>query len=140
MRWLASAPRKRFERARLSCRRAPIWRASGCYEVDFAERRCFIDDRFHDICGVPAGRHPGLLPVQFWMEHVHPDDRQLVLEERDKLHDGKVDRISIEYRYLHPTQGQRWLHHSARVAAREHTGTDSPLLWRGSRYHAAKAG
>ena len=28
----------------------------GCYEVDFAERRCFIDERFHEICGVPAGR------------------------------------------------------------------------------------
>ena len=93
----------------------------GCYEVDFAERRCYIDDRFHEICGVPAGRHPSLLPVQLWTEHLHPEDSPRVLEARDKLHDGRIERISIEYRYLHPTQGQKWIHHVARVAARDAT-------------------
>jgi len=94
----------------------------GCYEVDFAEHRCFIDERFHEICGVPAGRQAGLRPVELWMEQIHPDDRQRVLEYRDKLHDARLDRLSIEYRYLHPTQGEKWLHHSARVAARDATG------------------
>lgn len=79
----------------------------GCYEVDFAAGRCFIDARFHAICGVPAGRQPDLLPVQLWMERLHPDDRQRVVDERDKLHDGRIDHIAIEYRYVHPTQGQK---------------------------------
>ena len=39
------------------------------------------------------------------MEHVHPDDLQFLLDERQKLHGGKVDRISAEYRYLHPVKG-----------------------------------
>ena len=94
----------------------------GCYEVDFAERRCFIDERFHEICGVPAGRQAGLRPVELWMEQIHPDDRQRVLEHRDKLHDARLDRLSMEYRYLHPTQGEKWVHHLARVAARDATG------------------
>ena len=60
--------------------------------------------------------------MQFWSEHIHPEDRQLVQDERQKLHKGNVDRISLEYRYLHPAQGQRWLHHSARVAERRAGG------------------
>jgi C4-dicarboxylate-specific signal transduction histidine kinase len=38
------------------------------------------------------------------------------------LHDGKVDLITVEYRYLHPTRGLRWLHHSARFAGRSAGG------------------
>jgi formate hydrogenlyase transcriptional activator len=94
----------------------------GCYEVDFAERRCFIDDRFHEICGVPAGRQAGLRPVELWMEQLHPEDRPRVLEQRDKLHNGAIEKLSIEYRYHHPTQGEKWLNHIARVAARDATG------------------
>jgi C4-dicarboxylate-specific signal transduction histidine kinase len=56
------------------------------------------------------------------MEHVHPDDRQRLSHEREKLHGGQVDRISAEYRYLHPANGQRWLHHSARFAGHSAAG------------------
>jgi hypothetical protein len=90
----------------------------GYYEVDYGGHACFLDERFRQICGVPAEIGGGLEPVRFWQEHVHPDDRQAVADLRQKLHDGLVDRISIEYRYLHPAQGQRWLHHSARFAGR----------------------
>ena len=96
----------------------------GYYEADYAQRTCFMDERFRDICGVPADLHQGLEPVQFWLEHVHPDDRQLISHERERLHGGKVDRISLEYRYLHPSNGQRWLHHSARFAGRSPAGTE----------------
>jgi formate hydrogenlyase transcriptional activator len=91
----------------------------GCYEVDFVEPSCFIDDRFHEICGAPAGHHPSLQPVQFWMEHLHPEDQQHILDERQRLHDGRIERLSVQYRYLHPTQGQKWIHHLGRVSARD---------------------
>jgi PAS domain S-box-containing protein len=94
----------------------------GYYEADYGARTCFLDDRFRDICGVPAEVKQGLDPVQFWSERIHPEDRQLVQEERQKLHKDSVDRISAEYRYLHPAKGQRWLHHSARVAERRAGG------------------
>jgi transcriptional regulator with GAF, ATPase, and Fis domain len=53
------------------------------------------------------------------MEHLHPDDRPRVMEERAQLQDGRADRISLEYRYIHPARGQRWFHHLAGVSARD---------------------
>ena len=94
----------------------------GYYEVDYGEGTSFMDDRFCEICGVPEEHRKGLAPVQFWSERIHPDDRQNISEQRDELHSGKIDRISAEYRYSHPTHGERWLHHSARVAGRSAGG------------------
>ena len=94
----------------------------GYYEVDYGERTCFLDDRFRQICGVPANVQQGLDPVAFWLEHVHPDDRPVLSREREKMHGGTVDKIFAEYRYLHPANGQRWLQHSARLAGRSAAG------------------
>ena len=94
----------------------------GCYEVDFIEPSSFADERISVILGVPAGYHPSLKIPQLWMQHLHPEDQQRVLDERQKLHDGRLERLSMEYRYLHPTQGQRWIHHLARVSARDAAG------------------
>ena len=92
------------------------------YEVDFDQRVAFVDDRFRDVCGVPLDREQGLQPLEFWMEHLHPDDRQRVLDLRRQLHDGRLDRISVEYRFLHPARGEKWIHHMGRVARRDATG------------------
>ena len=94
----------------------------GYYEADYGACSCFLDDRIRAISGVPAELKEGLDPVQFWSEHIHPEDRQLVQDERQKLHHGNVDWISVEYRYLHPALGQRWLHHSTRTAERRAGG------------------
>jgi PAS domain S-box-containing protein len=117
--------RLRFERLAADLRTSEARLAAGTelaglgyYEADYGQRTCFLDKAFRDICGVPAEVQQGLDPVRFWQDHVHPDDRQLLSQQREKLHNGKVDRISAEYRYLHPTHGQRWLHHSARFAGR----------------------
>jgi two-component system sensor kinase FixL len=93
----------------------------GCYEINYAEPSLFVDDRFGQICGMPSGKHQGLQRLQFWIEHLHPDDRQRVLEERQKMYEGN-ERYDIEYRYLHPAQGQKWIHHLGCVAARDATG------------------
>jgi len=118
--------RKRAEEA---LRRSEARLASGAdlaglafYEVDPAGGIVFADDRFRHICGVPPGRELGLQTLEFWMEHLHPDDRRRVLDMREQLHDGRVDQVSVEYRYLHPDHGQKWIQHQARVAARNTTG------------------
>ena len=92
------------------------------YEVDLGERSAFFDDRLADICGFPPEAKQSLLGLEFWIEHLHPDDRQHVLDQRKELHDGRLDRLSIEYRYLHPTRGERWLDHVARVTRRDASG------------------
>ncbi len=92
------------------------------YEVDFRQRVAYVDERFRSLCGIPADREQGLGPLEFWTEHLHPDDRQRVLDERGRLHDGTLQRLFIEYRYLHPAQGQKWIQHIAVAAARDPDG------------------
>jgi formate hydrogenlyase transcriptional activator len=92
------------------------------YEVDYVAGTTWFDDRFRTLCGLPPDREQGLQPLEFWLEHVHPDDRPHLLQERELLHDGSRDRLSVEYRFLNPTDGQKWLHHLARVAARDAAG------------------
>ena len=94
----------------------------GCYELDYTASSSFADDRFGELCGMPSGQQTGLQRMQFWIEHLHLDDRERVLEERQKMYEGKIERYDVEYRYLHPVQGQKWIHHLGRVAARDANG------------------
>jgi PAS domain S-box-containing protein len=92
------------------------------YEVDLGERTVFVDDRFADVCGIPPEAQHGLGVLEFWIEHLHPDDRQHVLDQRQELHAGGLETLTLEYRYRHPIRGERWLHHVARVARRDAAG------------------
>ena len=94
----------------------------GFYEVDFGAGVIYVDDRVRDLCGIPADLEEGLRALEFWMERLHPDDRDRVLEMREQLHDGRLDQTSIEYRLLHLADGQKWIQHLARVATRDASG------------------
>jgi PAS domain S-box-containing protein len=90
----------------------------GFYDIDFGEGRAFVDDRFRDLCGIPPDRLQDLQAVDFWMEHVHPDDRPRVLDVRKQMHGEKLDKGSVEYRFLHPSRGERWFQHVSTVVGR----------------------
>jgi transcriptional regulator with GAF, ATPase, and Fis domain len=92
------------------------------YEVDFGESSMFVDERFHDLCGIPPEREQGLQALEFWMQQLHADDRERVLDARRELHEGRLERVNIEYRFLHPALGVRWLHHMACVTERDTLG------------------
>ena len=92
------------------------------YEVDFGAGTMYSDDRLRDLCGVPPDRVAGLGVLEFWMEHLHPDDRPRVMELRRQLHGGDVEQFSLEYRYLHPEQGELWIQHLAGVTTRDASG------------------
>jgi two-component system sensor kinase FixL len=96
--------------------------AFGFSEINLAQSSCFVDRRLQDICGIPAGSFSDLQNLQVWVDHLHPDDRQLVLGERQKLIQGDLKRVSAEYRYLHPADGLKWIHHTARALERDATG------------------
>ncbi len=91
----------------------------GFYELDYGGGASYFDDRFRDLCGVPAGLEGGLKTLEFWSEHLHPDDRPSIMDARQQLHEGRVDRICLEYRFFHPVRGEQWYQHLARVAARD---------------------
>ncbi len=94
----------------------------GFYEGDFDAGIMFADDRMRELCGVPPERTLGLQALEFWLEHLHPDDRQRVLHLRDQLHGGKLDRVSLEYRFVHPDRGEVWIQHLAGVRTRDAAG------------------
>jgi signal transduction histidine kinase len=91
------------------------------YDVDFGSRTVYADDRLRAVCGVPAGC-ADLDVLEFWAAHLHPEDGQLVLDERRRMHEGKLEQISHEYRYQHPVRGEVWIHHLGGIAARDADG------------------
>ncbi len=95
------------------------------YEVDFVAATMFTDVRLRDLCGMPDDLGQGVGLLRYWVGQIHPDDRARVLEQREQLHDGRTDRISTQYRYLHPSRGELWIQHEARVAQRAADGTAS---------------
>jgi PAS domain S-box-containing protein len=92
------------------------------YEVDYEAGIMHSDARLHSLCGVPPDRVDGLQVIEFWEEHLHPDDRPRVTELRRQLHEAAVDQFSVEYRYLHPDRGEIWIDHLAGPAARDARG------------------
>jgi formate hydrogenlyase transcriptional activator len=94
----------------------------GFYEVDFTDRSAYFDDRLRDVLGVPADIGGGLQPLEFWMAHIHPDDRERILDKRRHLHEGTMKSLSEEYHFLNPVRGEIWIHHVARVSARDAGG------------------
>ena len=91
-------------------------------EVDFGAGTMTADDRLNDLLGIPPDRQQGLQPIAFWTEHVHPDDAPDVLDVRQQAVEGKREQFLIEYRYLHPSRGERWIEHVARAVTRDAAG------------------
>ena len=92
------------------------------YEVDFDRRTVYVDDRFRELCGLPPDHESGLRPLEFWIAQLHPDDRERILDAREQLHKGKMERLSVEYRFLNPGRGDVWIQHLGRVAERTPDG------------------
>ena len=60
--------------------------------------------------------------LEFWKEHLHPDDLLRVLGERQEALDGKREEVRVEYRYLHPSRGEIWIQLIGRAATRDAAG------------------
>ena len=142
---------RRMPRPDRDARRAPRARArlqSGAdlaglahYEIDYARGTAYADDRFFDLCGTPPGsaRATSVHPASGWITSI-PDDRARVLEARELLHAGQLESSRAEYRYLHPTQGQRWIHHLATCLPARFQRAADGLLRRLSRHHRTHPG
>jgi len=92
------------------------------YEVRFDEGTTYVDDRFRELTGLPPEREQGLGALEYWMEQLHPEDRERVLDQRRLLHDGNLETLFVEYRFLDPVRGERWFQHIGRIARRDAAG------------------
>jgi len=94
----------------------------GFYEVADGDRVAFADSRALALVGFPGGQDEGVAMVNFWVEHIHPEDSTRILDVNQKLNEGTLDRIIAEYRYQHPQRGMIWIHHLAHVIDRNAAG------------------
>ena len=94
------------------------------YEIDFETGTwSWSDDHFRALLGVPRERQDTLDAIQFWLDHIHPDDRPRVMEQRARLQGGELSRLVIEYRFLHGETGdERWFEHVGRAGERDAGG------------------
>jgi PAS domain S-box-containing protein len=79
-----------------------------------------LDDRARAMFGIPPDQEPRMR--SFWLEHVHPDDRDRVIQASRDVKEEGVERISRVYRYEHPTRGLVWLQHTTRTFERDASG------------------
>jgi PAS domain S-box-containing protein len=79
-----------------------------------------LDDRTRAMLGVPPEDEPR--SRSFWLEHVHPDDRDRVFQAIRDVMDGGVGGLSRVYRYQHPTRGLVWYQHTTRTFERDGSG------------------
>jgi len=94
-------------------------------ELGFVEsaneaRVTFMDARTRDLLGIPTDT--GHAAREFWIAHLHPGDRERVLEISRAMLSGRQSRGSLQYRYLHPERGMLWIDHLSRVTARDADG------------------
>jgi PAS domain S-box-containing protein len=95
--------------------------ALGCFELRGASRLVFADERMRALLG--AGEDTSADAFwQFWMDHVHAEDRPRVAEFSRRMRQEGLDSVVTEYRYEHPQLGARWFHHASRVLERDADG------------------
>lgn len=125
-------PRKLAEEAtRLnSIRLASAIEAAGLgfYETVDAEHATYLDERIIAMAGLPPRLRTGRPVFDFWFQHIHPDDQSRILDLHGQLRDGKLDRVSAEYRYQHPERGLLWIHHLVQVLQRHPSGQQAHCI------------
>ncbi|MBF0383710.1 MAG: bacteriohemerythrin, partial [Magnetococcales bacterium] len=79
----------------------------GSWDVDIATGTTVVNDRYKTILGVPQNR--GVLDRNTWIQHLHPEDRDRVLEFGQQYRNGLESRYEIEYRIIKPNGEERWV-------------------------------
>jgi PAS domain S-box-containing protein len=81
----------------------------GFYEVANGEDVTFLDSRAGALIGLSGDQSLGASALQFWMAHLAPEDRPQILNFHQRLNEGGIDQITVDFRYSHPQRGLIWL-------------------------------
>ncbi len=92
----------------------------GFYEMGSDVGQIFVDERLRSLLGLtPQDSHR---VQEFWIEHIHLEDRERVRELSRKVLGGELQGVTVEYRYLHPGRGTLWFSHVSRAEEQDATG------------------
>lgn len=118
------SPRKQAEKARRGseARLASAVEVAGLgfYDMGSDPGQIFVDERLRSMLGLTPQDHHRV--QGFWMEHIHPDDRERVQELSRRVLGGELPGVALEYRYLHPERGTLWFSHVSRAQEQDATG------------------
>lgn len=97
-----AAARDSEQRLRLALRAA----SAGVWQMDLGTGQIFWSDEFRHLYGYDEHTSPSR---ETWALHLHPEDRERMLEDlRTRLKPG-TDEYRREFRIVHPTRGLRWI-------------------------------
>lgn len=94
----------------------------GFYEVANGEDVTFLDSRAGALIGLSGDQSLGASALQFWMAHLAPEDRPKILNFHQRLNEGGIDQIIVDFRYSHPQRGLIWLQLLSHVIERDAAG------------------
>jgi len=78
----------------------------GTYEIDLVNKTVYWSPELERLFGLQPGSFGGTHNA--WFEFVHPDDKQQMIQERDRqLAEG--DELELEFRIIHPDGTVRWI-------------------------------
>ncbi len=60
------------------------------------------------------------IKMDFLIQTIHPDDRDLIAEERNRLISGKSEHFDLQHRIITPSGRQKWIHSRAYVVKDPH--------------------
>ncbi len=94
----------------------------GFYEVLNGVRVTFADRRAGEILGWSEADEKAGRILAFWAEHLHPEDLPRVMSVRQAMEEAGTDRLTVDYRFMHPERGVLHIHHLAHVMERDVAG------------------
>ena len=86
---------------------------AGWWEYDVTNDLYTWSEAQYELCGFdPKNRTVHLAD---WISRVHPDDLQRTNAEMDRRVAHRIPDFAHEFRYMHPSLGERWLHSLGRI-------------------------
>lgn len=111
----------RLEIAELRLKQALEAVDDGAWTLETRTGVAKISSRFAAMLGLPAVNDTMLHRVQY-LEHIHPEDRDMVRGRMSALSAGEIDRFDDEYRLAVAHGGYRWIRNKGRVIEFDKSG------------------
>lgn len=97
----------------------------GMWDWTAATGKIYWSDRYREIFGVSADQP---LTHEFWLDYIHPEDRDWVSKKIDALNDpASGGRLQMDYRIIHPDGDIRWISCRGRMLYTSEGSTTKPL-------------
>ncbi|PTD94890.1 hypothetical protein C9439_00165 [archaeon SCG-AAA382B04] len=95
--------------------------------IDGEQKITYISDNIQDVLGFEPDDFVG--NEEFHRSCIHPDDRESVFKEIQKLIQGETNSITITYRFKDSSGNYHWLRDTHRAISRENNETQVVGAW-----------